>query len=94
MLFINFQQRLVAKAREELEKLTSEIIGPYPNTYTFTKALTEELIVIIFFFQLGVTNCSWNLSGEIPRFDARGHQSTYYHWGGVSRAYWRLGRYN
>lgn len=32
------------KSKEAMEILTQRIIAPWPNTYTYTKALTEELV--------------------------------------------------
>lgn len=38
-------QTLLSKSPDQLAKLTSNILGEYPNTYTFTKSLTEHLLV-------------------------------------------------
>lgn len=37
-------ERVLNMSVEEIEKQTPEIIGKFPNTYTFTKNLSEKLI--------------------------------------------------
>ncbi len=36
---------MLGMSPEDLEKATPSLLGTYPNTYTFTKALAEELLV-------------------------------------------------
>lgn len=36
---------LLEKSPEEIDKLTPQLLGEYPNSYTFTKSLTEHLLI-------------------------------------------------
>lgn len=38
-------ERLTKLSIEDIEKNTKEYIGPWPNTYTFTKSLAERALI-------------------------------------------------
>lgn len=41
---LDLAERLKGHDQEEVEVMTERLISPWPNTYTYTKALTEELV--------------------------------------------------
>lgn len=41
---LELAERLQGRDQEEVEIITDKLINPWPNTYTYTKALTEELV--------------------------------------------------
>lgn len=41
---LELAERLTGRDQEEVEIMTDQLIRPWPNTYTYTKALTEELV--------------------------------------------------
>lgn len=41
---LDLAERLTGRDQAEVEVLTEKLISPWPNTYTYTKALTEELV--------------------------------------------------
>lgn len=41
---LDLAERLQDRDQEQVEIMTDQLISPWPNTYTYTKALTEELV--------------------------------------------------
>ncbi len=68
-------QSMLSMSNEDLEKATPSLLGSYPNTYTFTKALAEELLVCCFFF----TDARTLYRISIHTHDANLHTRTHTH---------------